>query len=559
MHITVENFRGIQLADFEVSPIALISGSNAAGKSSIALACASALTGESIPVKGLKKSDAGMLVYAGSEKAQIKVKDGDNEITATWPNAKIKTDGKPPQSSVFAAGLKSITDMNAKDRAAALSDYMDALPTQDDLKGSLSELNDSHFEKLWESIQINGWDLAHGQAKDKGVEMKGRWAQVTGEAYGSKKAASWFPEGWGDDLEGKSEQSLMEALTEEREFLEAAIAQTAISDDKRKDLEETASFAIEDAKIQIEKLNSDLESAQNTLKEAQENRQSLPAINDEETFPEPYEGKPVVVKLHWGEKRIHSLLKPSENVSETEKKEIRKKIASADGKIENARSQINKIESDIRQLENQIKSASDARDTLSDLPEPNDNSKEVDGAREKVKRAEIRLNAFKQYQDAHRIHKSIDLNQSVIDVLAPDGLRRKKLSQAAEQFTTDYIEPLYLAAGWKPVTLDEELAPLYAGRSFPLLSESEQFRVFTALQCAMAIKDNSDAVIIDRADILDRDGRNGLFKMLKSTELKSIVCMTTLPPSSPAPDLHKAGLGMAYEVLNGELSPMYQN
>jgi len=152
MHITVENFRGIRLADFEVNPIALISGSNAAGKSSIALACSSALTGESIPLKGLRKTDAGMLVHSGTEKAKINIQSDNGEISATWPSAKIKTEGTPTKSSLYAAGLKSIVDMNAKERSGALSEYMDALPSKDDLKSSLPDLNYTHLEKLCESI-----------------------------------------------------------------------------------------------------------------------------------------------------------------------------------------------------------------------------------------------------------------------------------------------------------------------------------------------------------------------------------------------------------------------
>ena len=66
----------------------------------------------------------------------------------------------------------------------------------------------------------------------------------------------------------------------------------------------------------------------------------------------------------------------------------------------------------------------------------------------------------------------------------------------------------------------------------------------------MAVRDDSSAVIIDEADMLDNDGRNGLFAALGASELRALVCMT-FNRRDQVPNLGAAGMGQAYWIKGG--------
>ena len=71
--------------------------------------------------------------------------------------------------------------------------------------------------------------------------------------------------------------------------------------------------------------------------------------------------------------------------------------------------------------------------------------------------------------------------------------------------------------------------------------------------------DGADAMIIDRADILDRQGRNGMMKMLIGLGIPCLVCMTILDPKKdPPPDLAARGKGITYWVEDGVAKPLSQ-
>ena len=71
-----------------------------------------------------------------------------------------------------------------------------------------------------------------------------------------------------------------------------------------------------------------------------------------------------------------------------------------------------------------------------------------------------------------------------------------------------------------------DMAISRAGRPYELLSESAQFRVDVAIQVALAKLAGDPMVVIDRADVLDADGRNALFAGLLAAGVPALVAMT---------------------------------
>lgn len=552
MHVTINDFRGLVSADFRVAPMALIAGTNAAGKTSLCQGLAAALTGSSVPLVGLRKSDAGALVRSGAAEGKVTIEGKDGSVTVRWPSCKVASEGTAPQASLFASGLQSIVDLPYKDRPKALAAYLDAEPTREDMAKALPDLPEDKLKRLWESIEVNGWDLAHSQARDKGIEFKGRWAQVTGEKYGSKKGASWLPDEWGDDLEGASEQSLQDTLAREREYLDAAIATQAVSDDYRQQLQEKAD-AIDTAREAVEHAQQQAADLRQQLTAAQEHRDGLPpADQGSGGIPCPHCGERINIKRTSG---AINLEKPPEQITEKEASDRLSAIAHADGALSRLKGEVDQAERDLAEARRLVAESEKAATELAELPEPTGENPDVEAARERVTRADVRVKAFQTKRDADRIHASIEANQEIVDALAPEGVRARKLRSALADFSRSRLTPICKAAGWGEVALGEDLTPTYRNRPFVLLSESEQYRCRVALQVAMAQIDGSDVLIVDGADVLDRGGRNGLMKMLAGAGPAVVVAMTESGPDR-VPNLSAKGRGVTLWIDAGTARPI---
>lgn len=547
MRLTIENFRGVERADIELDGLCLVVGGNADGKSSMAQGAAAALTGTTIPIAGLRRMDAGALVRAGHGAGSATIVEGAGISKITWPDAKAISEGSPPQSSLYGAGLKSISAIgNAGERAQALAPYLNADPTRNELAAELDGMKPDHLDMLWQSIEINGWDLAHGAAKDKGIELKGRWHQVTGENYGGKKAAGWMPNEWGADMEGASEQTLEDGLTQEREFLEAAIAAGAISDDKRRELEELAGRTSELAEAVVSADRAKQEITAGTVKVENELAALPPPITPAlmRTQPCPHCSKPLVL--------VGKTIKAPDQ-DPIGKAEIDARAEAFDAKrseLDNLRHAEIKAADGWTAAQRNLDAATRAKAVLAEQPTQSAEPADAEKAREGTRRAQARLDAFRKKREADRIHDTVEHNQAVIDALAPVGLRAKKIRDATCAFAEQRLAPLCGWSGWAPVNLDEALMPTYGARAYALLSESERYRADVVMQVAMAIADESQALIIDRADILEPSERNGLFKMLLKAGIPALICMTMTDRGGP-PDLAAAGKGRTYVIANG--------
>jgi hypothetical protein len=557
VQIHIQNFRGIEEAQLQCNGVALITGTNATGKTSIAQAVAAVLTGNPIPMAGIRKNAAGMLVHTGAAQGQITLEGEEGTAMLSWPAAKVQTDGSPPQASAIAAGLESLADeARPANRARLLSPYLKADPTQEDLSEQLPNLKPEHITALWDKIQVDGWDLVYDHAKTTGAEYKGRWHQATGEAYGSKKASSWFPDNWDDDLTGMSEQALAGMLDQDRTTLDDAISNKAIGEVELKTLEESAARPVD-----MSALEDAVKKAKETHWESIKARNDLPPAQDKGSPIEihcPHCENPVIVtQKASGGFSLHKIT----HVSKKEMKDRGLAIAAADGKISHDQDSVWAEERKLAEGKRLLKEIKGAQSRLQEIRSRQENvtSDQLDACREQVRLSEARLAAFRKKREADRLHATVEANQQVISVLAPDGLRAWKLTKAVGSLNREVLAPLSQEAGWDTVSLNDDLMPTLGGRLYPLLSESEQFRARVTLQVALSRMDGSDAMIIDRADILDRQGRNGMMKMLIGLGIPCLVCMTILDPKKdPPPDLAARGKGVTYWVEDGIAKPLSQ-
>src|SRR6185369_4948226 len=186
-----------------------------------------------------------------------------------------------------------------------------------------------------------------------------------------------------------------------------------------------------------------------------------------------------------------------------------------------------------------------------ETPAPNakQDTAEVDRCRTILQTAKVRLDAFQRKFSADRTHTAICQNQELANKTAPDGIRGDVLAKALKGFNL-FADPICKAAGWRVVALEPDFTPTYGGTQYLLLSESAKWRVRTVLQMVMAKLDKSQALVIDAADILDKQGRNGLFKAVAAAGLPALVCMT-LDGKELVPNLGRAGIGCSYWIEGG--------
>lgn len=530
MRAKITNFRGIKRAELALGPLTLIAGPNASGKTSIALALAAAASGQPIPVKGMRKADAGMLVHSGAGKGDVELEREGGRVAVAYPRATVESEGKPPSATPYALGLADLTALEPKEAAAVLLQYLKAMPTKDDLAAALAaaKLTPEQLASIWQNTQDLGWDGAHDAAKQRGATLKGQWQGATGEQYGTAKAERWLPRGWETGLEGASEESLTAALTQAHEFREAAVAASAVTADRRDRLvAEAATRATHEEALA--KATEEHAAATAAWTEERKILTALPMpASQAKTLACPHCKQPVILAAGALEKPL-----PFDAAAEKARGEARSaqqvKVLAAQARGEKAKAAITTATDSLRR-------ATDAGKQLADLPEVDPTTAaQLEQAREAVKRDETRLASFRAKRTADTLHAQILQQIEIVQTLAATGLRLKKLRAAVRAFN-ETLSELSTAARWGRVELADDLSVVYDGKPLLLLSASECFRVTVTIRFAMAQLDESAIIVVDAADILDKPGRNGLMRVAAGRGVPVVVCMTMqpdqLPPSS---------------------------
>jgi hypothetical protein len=553
----LRNFRGCERADIACAPIALVAGKNAAGKSSLAQAAAAVLCGDPLPIAGVSKGAAGLLVKSGAEAGRVTVRGESGTARIDWPNCQATAEGTPPQASRWAAGVGNVATLAPRERARVIGEYLKADPVREDLAAALTDVelgSEAVVDAIWELVTQQGWDNAHTLRKEKGAELKGAWRQVAGVNYGSRVAVSWLPPDWvklntGEiDLRNAKENDLAAAIGLAKAAHDKVVADAAISGAAREKLQAEAD-AVEERKDELQKAEAAAERVAAELARAQEERAALPSGNVDPGLPCPRCGAFVVVRQVDLTTRI---LEPAEvtPVTPAELKERRLAIAGADGTISNLQAALRDADRAVDRARDAMQLGLLARTQIEAMPLPAAGNGNIEAAAAAHDRALRRLAAWRQKRDTDELQQKIAGNDLVLGILAPDGLRAAKLARVIELFNVAQLGRLSLAAGWNQVTIDAEMTVSYGGRPYPLLSTSEQYRVRAVLQLAMAHLDKSAMVVLDAADVLDGTSRSGLFDLIAEAGLPALICMT-LTRREQVPDLEAAGFGVSYWLDSG--------
>lgn len=579
MEIKIRGVLGIESADIRVSRVACVGGRNGAGKTSLLLTAACAVTGATMPASILKK-DAAKMVRRGAEGGKVAVQTDTGVSAVVYPSANRKIEGNAPWASHIAAGLETFLELSKEDRAALLVKTLKANPTPADLAAAMrdsevafpslgvatkdeaegmkgfgldptSQRETAIYRiaaKIAKAINDEGWDYAHGISKETGTKLKGAWERETGaKRYGPEIAANWkhadadaaaeLVDGGKDPVSNLTEKvtyhkRVAAEVARNAAIHSAAAVDTAAQEQRVAELEAAfiaagqktqeaeAAFTIIDGKRPAEPPIPAMTCPHCSAHVAVEDGKLVPVSH----APEPAELAAAAAAMNdWMSKRADAV------------------------------NELNAAKATATQAHAVLQ---EARKTVTSKPStegvPARTAEDVEAANRMLARVENALAVYQKTDEAKRLHTQIVVNQFVIDLLAPSGLRQKKLAMVLDSFNECQLVPLCAAAGWDAVTIDGEMNVYYGGEEAkePLISESQVARVIVTLQIALAQLDKSSLVLIDHADRLDKSGRNGLFKLLRAIDLPAVVAMMVNVPEL-LPDLAKAGMGESYFLEGG--------
>lgn len=552
MDIEVKNYRGVSDAALSLAPIALVAGTNGSGKSSIAQAVAAAVTQNAAPIDGITKSAAGQLLRDDTKRGRCVVGDDTGNVTANWPGASVSKEGTPPWASDIAAGLKSLVAMKPKEASGLLIGAMEAMPTIDDLKAALPNVSAEMLQQIWNVTQTEDWDAAHKRSQERGAKMKGAWEHVTGERYGSAKGEGWQAPFLSTLPEDVELNDLLDEAATAKADLEKAIGNQGAAQAEIDRLSEKAAVGLKAGETLVtgEAQLVELQAAQDAIAAA---LNALPRPENGESYVECPHCKGHLVIVSRTDVRV-----PAVGISEKENAARIEAITGKTNEYEQARQATSQLSQELGILRRQQQDGSTAAKQLDAMPRGTATADDIGTARAYAERTAEQVvkcqAAIKAEEDAASLHDQILTNVAILEQLAPTGLRQKVLAAKMAEFN-GMLARLSATAGWPAVALDDELASSLGDRPYILLSDSEKYRVRVVLQVAIADLDGSDVVIVDAADILDRGGRNGLFKLLADTGMRSLVCMT-LNKSEDVPNLAAAGYGASYWLTDSILAPI---
>lgn len=560
MQITARNFRGLERANLTLAPLALVCARNGQGKTSLLQAVQSALLATPIPPKlreqGATQKGAKDLVHRTADEGSVQVVVGGGSVVVSWPKCKVDIEGDaPPRASEFAAGAVSLVDLGERERVAALSRYLDAQPSAQDLARAMADAgyDEAAATKCWTRIEDSGWDFVWEHARKHGTTLEGRWRQATGEKYGSKKAGTWKPADWSlEDAAagGPSEAYLAEALQQAEATLERTIARHAVAEANVEQLREQAA-AIPDLEAQEKKADAEAEQMQLVYHEWTIKQ---PPKIPSKPMPCPSCNEPLAVSQDG-----KSLEPRPDAPGEQEIEDAKLALAAFNKDKEAARAAFDEAYAKRQKIRDRLIECRQAANRIAKLGGGDGEAaseEEVAAARAARDKARALLEQQKTFDLAHALHHQIQKNARLVAILAPEGLRRRKMVDALKGFNARLAEASN-AAGWPVVALDEALQVRYGSEAYWQASDSHQWRARTVLQVVMASLEGASAALIDGADVLDAPGRNGLIKMLKAAGVPALICMTINRPDL-VPDLSAAGLGQSYWIEGGTAEPIAQ-
>ena len=539
MQINISNLLGIKTANIVTRPITMIAGENGAGKSSVLAGIRMACTGAVERIE--YKKNVGELAHNGAKSygAQVRLNDEVRfEFGKTFGNNHAPNNQHHLINLV--AGGKRPAELKADELQKLLIELSGVSLSADEAKKRLTQAgHDEEKINLVLPKIATSFDSAESFAKSQATEAKGAWKSVTGETFGEAKAENWValkPEL--PDVDLAELNAKYQSHTSEIEFHRSE--KIRVENHNRWLKDRIAN--LEQHKANASKLDEYKELLVIAEKDLSEHLaeivrlEALAAGTPEPTkYPCPCCDKPLMwlngkleVWQHEGQapdleakaqlKRMIESKQVRESLVIRRKREIEQAAAAAT-LVESIENEIDgKAFQELSVIDTAISEASTAQREV---------RQEIDQAKAVIAQAE---QADQKTINAKRYFVDVVAWLKIADELSPTGIRQKLINQAVSEFNG------LLGSFGLPVVVGTDMAISAFGRSYNLLSESEQWRVNTLMQLAIAIQSGIKFVAIDRFDVLHVSSRPQFLKLFNSLtesgQIETIIVAATLkePP-----------------------------
>lgn len=566
-HIHIEQFLGARAVDIDLAaPVALIAGPNAAGKSSVRDAVALALTSDLGRV-GLKK-DAPQLITDGAEGANVVLQTSAGEaavaISASGRIADSLKGVELPAALPYVLDGQRFARMTPEERRGFLFGLMGLSAGGDEVRKRLAArgCDVQRAEAVMPMLRA-GFDAAAKEAATKAREAKASWREITGEAYGEKKAEGWRPALVAfDEKQLRAAEAALETTEAGLEAANQRVGKLQLAQTQHRQAEQRAAGLREKAGRR-QRIAEKLKLDRAELAEWEPKLASVKAA-----------AQPKVGLVHDLARAVHfltgvyggELYEHADALARYEAEhgpvaaptahdaEMAPKLQQYEKAVALYRSAVTNGERDLAEAD----AAAAALEQL-DAGDPAPDQAEIDAAtrhRDDLK-AEKGVNAAKvaQLRDAERAerqavekikrataaHQSVVAWTAIADALSPGGIPGEILTEALDPLN-ERLAQSALDTEWMRVGVDGDMQISVGstGRPYALLSESEKWRVDAMLAEAIAHLSGLRMLVLDRMDVLDLQGRQDLLAWLDNLaedgELDTCLLFATLkglPASLP--------------------------
>jgi len=449
--------------------------------------------------------------------------------------------GNPFVSSRIAVGFDTIMEKKPKERSEFFSKFLGTEPTYEELLEELKkgDILEDKIKEIWKDIETLGWDGAKKKYTNFRRELKGKWAGIVEEPgvdinYGIDVAENYLPAEWDPELNNKDRDELVEDCKTAEKAYENCVSETAVDKSKVEELEAKAGHidAYSDTYKKSVSAHGDMNKVVKDLKS------QLHLVSDSSVYSCPK----CKVNLHFKINKLHIV----EDSDKAKHDKMKKENLAIEVKIRAKSAKLKELLGVMQEDQYKLTGAEEARESLAKIKkeekkktsgDDKDNKEELKKVYDRAKR---RIEVYDMKENAYKVHKQIGKVNYVVKVLSEDGLRLKVLSEALKPAQVA-IDSLCKVAGWGTVVIGDNMAISYVNENnieqpYFLCSGSEQVRIDIILQMLVAVKEKSDVIVIDCADIFD--GISGLINLINACRIPTVVLMKIVEKAD-VPDLSK--------------------
>ena len=568
MTFEIHHLLGMDSGKFQVEPGEILEfvGPNGSGKTGLAETVRALAARNPNPLK-LSIGDARKVyLHKGDEDGFGLLTFDDEQVEWMPRNATMSAptagESAKPLSRPEAVGLVDFVGRQSdKARSAMLQPIL--LPPPEEVLDSLKALLKGKMPEqdllgVLKSVEDRGWDKTEAVYAERARIAKRSWGDVTGRnRYGVAVAADWLPDGWLADYDGKTVLEAESDVAAARDALALLHKAQAVAEVKEEIISEQEQHGAKKAKAALPALRVKVSEAEEMRQEKRafvaearmrESEQTgriqatavgLRQVNlraAPQTSPCPSCDTPLMIsnglivacdlatfEKDEEDRKVKREALEERSRAETSTLEDLVETTAVCEKAERlADIELQSLQRGLDALIQQAKVSGEVIDVAEQLRRDEEkhlreeaNSRALAEAEQELHDKESVIKVVSDAKEAGDLHDTITRYSIIAGAIGPRGVRNKMLEDGLGNLNAG-LAHLSKVSDWPMVTVDAKGVVMIAGTHMNLpsvmCSESEKWRAQAMIQLTVGAMSDSRVVMIDRADMLDKDGRGGLVK-----------------------------------------------